>query len=244
MALALDKAVQRCFADVGVATERQPRALAAGTGHRPADVRSVSMPRPLWADAGGTHRWIVDTTMHYLGPSSADTDAREPLKSLAEEEREKERNLDRTGVRAQLPADHTFVPAAMNTRGQAGGRLLQLISDLGDFGADHRLAGAGGLAKAALKSHLVGRFRARVACAAVRAATEAVCMRTQTVIEDRMRPGLDRGGERGAGAGGSSGASSGDGGSGSGSGSAGEEDVEGNAVLTVRELHMQPSMAE
>ncbi len=65
-------------------------------------------------------------------------------------------------------------------------------------------------------------------------------MRMQMVVENRMRPRVDRGGERGAGAGGSSGVSRDD----NGSGSACEEDMETNAVLTVRELHMQPSMVE
>jgi hypothetical protein len=52
-------------------TQKEVRGLSATSAHRPGDVVSALMPLPECFDAGGGHRWVVDTTVSYLSPSKS-----------------------------------------------------------------------------------------------------------------------------------------------------------------------------
>ena len=69
-ASAITGAVSRNMWDVGVPSTRELRGLSARSAHRPGDTVSALMPVPECFDAGGGHRWVVDTTVSYLSPST------------------------------------------------------------------------------------------------------------------------------------------------------------------------------
>lgn len=186
-ALAITQAVQRCMTDVGITSVRELPGLSETSAHRPGDAVSGPGPVPIACDAGGELRWVVDTTVSYLSPSNyhsavnGDADA-----EVTKAENEKEATVRRevaTGQRSALPPGFRFVPAAVDSRGRKGPRLVALLASLAEHGAAHALARPASTEEGgnAAKGQLAVRFHARMAVALHRALMQAYLFRAQEV---------------------------------------------------------------
>ncbi len=94
---------------------------------------------PECLDAGGGHRWVVDTTVSYLSPSNVAAALHgAPDAEVARAEKDKDKQVLAEvahGKRSALPAGYTFLPAGINARGRMGPRLLKLMGWLAEHGA-------------------------------------------------------------------------------------------------------------
>jgi hypothetical protein len=183
VASAITGAVSRNMWDVGVPSKKELRGLSATSAHRPGDVVSALMPVPECFDAGGGHRWVVDTTVSYLSPSNVAAALHgAPDAEVARAEKDKDKQVlaeVAQGKRTALPAGFTFSPAGINPRGRMGPRLLKLMSWLAEHGATNGVNPLGGEEAEVTKARLMQRFLSRLSVALHRQLMEAYLARVQ-----------------------------------------------------------------
>ena len=140
---AITSGVARCFADVGVKGKTEVGGLSATSAHRPGDYLSEPMTGPVEFDAGGSVRYVVDTTVNYVSPTSMrgylSGDQRMNATQAEKAKESKIRREVEQGVRSPLRAGFTFVPAGITSRGVLGAGMERLLGMLAEYGAARAL---------------------------------------------------------------------------------------------------------
>jgi len=192
-ARALTGAICRNLLDAGVPSQRETAGLSATSAHRPGDVVTGSMSVPVSFDAGGEHRYVVDTTMVYVSRTNVASIVRgDPATEVTNAEAAKLRQIRNevnNGTRSALAPGYKFMPAAMDPRGRSGPSMLQLHEWIAEHAAMNRNTASADDA-AELGSKLVTRFTARVSMAMHRSVMLALHDRWQRVLR---RAGRDSG---------------------------------------------------
>jgi hypothetical protein len=187
IARSVTDAIRRNFADVGVASERETPGLSSTSAHKPGDLVTESMQVPASFDAGGEHRWVVDTTVAYLNATNVSRVTRaDPSAVVRQAEAEKVSQIRKEvadGTRSALPAGYTFVPAAIDARGRNGPMMLKLHEWIAQYGARNG-RDRGGEDGAEVERKLKARFRARVSAALHRTLMHAYRNRAQQVQKE------------------------------------------------------------
>ena len=148
------------------------------------------MTGPVEFDAGGSVRYVVDTTVNYVSPSSMrgylSGDQRMNATQAEKAKESKIRREVEQGVRSPLRAGFTFVPAGITSRGVLGAGMERLLGMLAEYGAMNRgvltyLGERGRNDGANVKTNLIQRWTQRMSVAMHRAAMEAVWFRVMDI---------------------------------------------------------------